>query len=130
MPVVFQNRITRSDLIANPSVLYLFGDNDERTGYGGQAAEMRDEENAVGIRTKWAPRTDSSAYFNDRNYDEIIEMMENDFEPIINHLEEGKVVVIPLNGLGTGLSELPKRAPRIAAWLETQVMDLTNIDEG
>ena len=44
MPVVRQKRIVRAELQANPHVLYLFGDNDQRDGYGGQAAEMRDEE--------------------------------------------------------------------------------------
>lgn len=127
MPVIFQERISRSDLVANPTVLYLFGDNDERTGYGGQAAEMRDEENAVGIRTKWQPTRSPSAFFNDRDYRDICEMIDADMEAVIEHLEEGGAVVIPLAGLGTGLSELPTRAPRINAYLQKKIEELQDI---
>ena len=53
--IIYQKFIYRSDLKANPSVLYLFGDNLQRVGLGGQAKEMRGEPNAVGIATKKAP---------------------------------------------------------------------------
>jgi hypothetical protein len=41
MPILYQHRIYRMDLIANPNILYVFGDNTKRVGMGGQAGEMR-----------------------------------------------------------------------------------------
>jgi hypothetical protein len=56
MTLIFQEWITRKDLRENPDKRYVFGDNVERRGYGGQAKEMRGEPNAIGVVTKWAPR--------------------------------------------------------------------------
>lgn len=117
MPVVFQHRIYRADLVANPDVLYVFGDNDQRQGYGGQAKEMRGEENAIGIRTKWQPNKLHSSYFSDSDYQTIMEMIDIDFEPIMDHLEEGGIVVFPLDGIGTGLADLENRAPMVFDYL-------------
>ena len=128
MPVIRQSRIYRADLQANPDVLYLFGDNDDRVGYGGQAREMRDEENAVGIRTKWHPSHQEDAFFADDDYDEIIGMIGQDIERARDHLENGGVVVIPLDGLGTGLSDLPNRAPRVLAYIEEQINEMMEIE--
>lgn len=44
--------ISRAYVRANRDKLFLFGDNLERRGFGGQAAAMRAEPNAVGIPTK------------------------------------------------------------------------------
>lgn len=41
--------IKRQDLKSNPNTQYLFGDNLKRSGFGGQAKEMRGEPNAIGI---------------------------------------------------------------------------------
>lgn len=40
MIVIKQFRIYRKDIQANPHILYIFGDNLDRKGFGGQAAEM------------------------------------------------------------------------------------------
>lgn len=111
MPVINQERITDQDLFENPRVLYVFGDNDERKGLGGQAYVMRGKLNAVGVRTKHAPTRGSDAYWTDDTFPENCRKIIEDFEPIIKHLDEGGVVVFPAAGLGTGLSELPTRAP-------------------
>ena len=47
--------ITREYVRANPDKIFLFGDNLEQRGLGGQAAAMRGEPNAVGIPTKKRP---------------------------------------------------------------------------
>ena len=127
MPVVRQKRIVRAELQANPHVLYMFGDNDQRDGYGGQAAEMRDEENAAGVRTKWAPSNEASAFFSDHEFDRITVLIDADLESAREKLAEGGVVVIPLDGLGTGLSRLPQKAPRIAAFLEERLAELEDL---
>lgn len=38
MPIIYQSRIYRADLRANPSVLYVFGDNPQRVGFSGLGA--------------------------------------------------------------------------------------------
>ena len=127
MPIIKQKRIESEDCQANPEALYLFGDNDQRIGYGGQARAMRDEENAVGIRTKWLPNMKPAAFFDDDDYDEITAMIYQDLEPARAHLSAGKIVVIPMDGLGTGLSQLPDRAPRVFAYLQEQLTELETL---
>jgi hypothetical protein len=118
MPVLRQHRIYRSDLKNNPTVMYLFGDNAQREGLGGQAGEMRFEHNAVGVRTKKSPSMDAAAFFNDDEVEANLAMIREDLNPVLLHLQNGGIVVIPSDGLGTGLSELPKRAPLTAARLD------------
>lgn len=55
--------ITREYVRANRDKLFLFGDNLERRGLGGQAAAMRDEPNAIGIPTKKSPSYKNAAFF-------------------------------------------------------------------
>jgi hypothetical protein len=112
MPMIRQKFILREDLRANPAVLYLFGDNLLRVGYGGQAKEMRGEPNAVGIATKKAPGMRESDFFTDDEYGENRWCIEKDFQRAFHHAKQGGTVVVPYDGLGTGLSELPLRAPR------------------
>jgi hypothetical protein len=117
MPVIYQKMIFRGDLRKNPDVLYLFGDNDRRIGFGGQAGEMRDEPNAVGIRTKWNPGMSPADFFSDRQYKTISGMIDADFARPFEYLRRGKIVIVPADGLGTGLSELPTRAPKVNDFL-------------
>lgn len=119
--VIFQKWISRVDLKANPNVLYVFGDNMERAGLGGQAKEMRGEHNAIGIATKWAPNMNEDAFFKDSDFDIVKDQIDLDFTRLEDH--DG-VVVIPLDGLGTGLSELPIRAPKIYAYINQKIRNL------
>lgn len=129
MPVLFQKRIYSEDCGANrkADVLYVFGDNARRQGYGGQAGQMRDAPNAVGVATKWAPGTRPQDFFSDDDYEDCVKLIESDLKPIVNALEHGAIVIIPLDGLGTGLSQLPERAPRVYAYLSNRIRELTKI---
>ena len=120
--IIFQYRVYRSDLQLNPGIYYVFGDNDQREGLGGQAGQMRGENNAIGVRTKRAPNNNEDSFYADGTGD-INKVME-DFEVIEAHLRVGKTVVFPTEGVGTGLSELPTRAPEINAWIEQKMDDL------
>lgn len=110
--IIKQKMIYREDLRANPDVLYVFGDNTIRKGMGGQAGEMRGEPNAVGVATKLLPSQMDNSYFSDNDYTNNIKTLMSDLQPVINHLKRGGIVVWPLDGIGTGLSELPQRAPK------------------
>lgn len=113
--IVYQKRILREDLQANPDVLYLFGDNRLRKGMGGQAREMRGEPNAIGVRTKKAPSYEPGAFLSDDEYQRNVLDIGADLKPAFAHRG---VVVVPLDGLGTGLARLSEVAPLTYAYLE------------
>ena len=97
---------------ARPNEYFVFGDNLARYGKGGQAI-IRDCPNAIGLATKHAPKWDEKAYLTDADA-EIMAREFNDFnEKIMTQLNKGCTVWWPADGIGTGLADLPKKAPRI-----------------
>ena len=119
MPVIYQKRICRDDLRRNPNAVYLFGDNEARTGLGGQAREMRGEPNAFGIATKKSPRE----FWSDEDYWSNIQVIDNDYMKIYLH-KSMRILVVPSDGIGTGLSELKIRAPVTFDYLRDQMKNL------
>lgn len=111
--ITYQKWIRRADLKKHPETLYVFGDNTIRMGLGGQAKEMRGESNAFGIATKRRPGTDPGDYFcDDSPLDAMI--LVKDIGALFHHIETTKrKVIVPTDGLGTGLSHLPEKAPRL-----------------
>lgn len=107
-------RYTRSMLRRNPNTLFVFGDNVARVGYGGQAAEARGEPNSVGIVTKLSP----SKFFSDADFDIARPLVVKAFNRLGMHLQAGLNVVWPKDGVGTGLAQLPERAPEIWQGIE------------
>lgn len=124
MPIVYQTRINRQDLRANLDVLYVFGDNDERRGYGGLAASVRGEPNAIGVRTKKAPTMAPGAFYDDSELRENISGMASDLLPAEEHLQQGKIVVFPLSPLGSGMAKLEELAPETYRRLQSMVEEL------
>lgn len=106
----------REDLRNNPGVVYLFGDNCKRIGLGGQAKEMRGEPNAIGIVTKLTPWL----FMSDDIYDYNVHEISLDFNEVYKAIdaETGKIVVIPADGIGTGLADLKNKAPRTYEYLQ------------
>lgn len=117
MPIERWKFITRDMVRAAPDTLFVFGDNWAGTGYGGQAREMRGEPNAVGLATKKAPSNDPGAFLTDADYEDAVSRMEAPLNRLELHIMAGGKVVIPLDGIGTGLAQLNERAPRIAQYL-------------
>lgn len=124
MPFKFSPFITRNDLRMKPEWLFVFGDNMQRRGRGGQAREMRGEPNAVGIVTKRAPSMDRRAFFSDDDYAEVAEVVYEAFERLEEHLALNGVVVLPTKGVGTGLAMLDFHAPKIDAMIQNGIEDL------
>lgn len=120
--------ITREYVRANPTMMFVFGDNMARRGYGGQAKAMRNEPNAIGVPTKWTPSLEDAAYFYDADWDQLMvrDAIMRAFQQIENALTLGHDVVIPSDGLGTGLADLPKRGPRIFEYIEKRIKALEN----
>lgn len=104
---------------AEPGTLFVFGDNMHHAGLGGQAKEMRGERNTVGIPTKWRPSTKEGSFFADDDLDRVRAEIDEAFGRLIMHIATGGGVVWPIDGIGTGLAELPKRAPLIWEYIET-----------
>lgn len=119
-------RIAREEVRANRNAVYVFGDNMVGKGFGGQAAAMRGEINAIGVPTKWRPERDPGAYFVDDDWSDgdVRHAIFGAFDRIEAELTAGRDVVIPSDGLGTGLADLPRRAPRIADYIGKRIADL------
>ncbi len=111
--------VNRSDLQQNPDKIYVFGDNDQRTGLGGQARAMRDEKNAIGVRTKKAPNNRKESFYIDAEFEDNKKKIDEDFNEVLKAVRAGKTVVIPSDGLGTGRAQLgPKTLNYINQWIE------------
>jgi len=129
MLVLKQHRIYREDLKNNPDVLYIFGDNLDRVGFGGQAAEMRGELNAFGVATKRAiSHGDDSDYFFDTDTD-AKEILQKEFDDLIEHIVHVKpvAIVVPSDGIGTGLALLDKNAPKLLKFINKNLKALEKL---
>lgn len=110
--VKYLDWITRDMLRAEPDARFVFGDNCLRVGMGGQAGSMRGEPNAIGVATKRSPgMADGDFYSGD--FGDLVFVL-TDLRIVANELAMGRAVYVPRDGLGTGLSELPQRAPALA----------------
>lgn len=132
MPIRTEKFVTRAMLRAEPDTLWLFGDNLMRVGLGGQAREMRGEPNAVGVPTKREPSNQQGAFFeNSLDHEiEFIKASKPDVDRLRAHLAAGGQVVFPEDGIGTGLADLERRAPRIWARLQSDLAGLRVIAAG
>lgn len=128
MHIIKQKFIHRDDLRNNRDVLYVFGDNVQQTGFGGQAKHMRGEPNAVGIPTKWSPSMKPDAFFH--THDDLqVPMVRARFQFLLlqEHLSQGGVIVFPADGIGTGLARLEETAPDYFRFIEDQLAELYKI---
>lgn len=107
-------RYDRQTIKAMPQTLFVFGDNMARVGYGGQAASARGEPNTVGIPTKLHP----AIYMSDEYFYDAKKQIVEAFVVLAQHLHQGKDIVWPMDGVGTGLARLPETAPQIFAAIE------------
>ena len=112
--------ITRAEVRAEKDKIFLFGDNLTERGFGGQAKEMRGEENAVGIPTKKAPSNHSNSFFTDKEFAANKQAIDEAFSKI----PPDKTIVIPKAGLGTGLAQLQEKAPNTFAYLNEKLAEI------
>ncbi len=116
MKVEYQKFIRREDLRENRDKVYLFGDNTIHSGYGGQAGEMRDEPNSIGIPTLKEP----GIFFTDNEFETNKQIIDEAFRQI----PSDKTVVIPSDGLGTGIARLNIAAPKTFKYLVEKIKEL------
>lgn len=117
--------VTREYVRANPDRVFLFGDNVEQRGFGGQAAAMRGEPNTIGIPTKKSPSYSDDAFFTDDEFEQNKASIDLAFSKLAIAVSDAtRMIIVPANGLGTGRAELDKRAPKTFAYLEKRLADL------
>lgn len=114
---------TRNDVKYRDDCLFIFGDNDIEQGAGGQAI-IRGMSNAFGIPTKKYPNNNNNSYYTDNEYDENIKKIDNAISKIISESKKYKYIVLPENGLGTGLAQLPIKAPKTFKYLQKRLNEL------
>ena len=68
-----------------------------------------------------------SAFFSDVDYGVWLKATKPAWERIKQTIFEGKTVVFPKAGLGTGLAELPIRAPRIKGAIDVLVLSFQEL---
>lgn len=124
--IVFKtaNIITREEVQKNPNVIYLFGDNDARTGLGGQAKEMRGEPNSFGISTKKRPSNDDNAFKSDTELEQNKTIITQDIEKVLAAWRTGEYRAVVIPPIGTGLAKLQEKAPETYAYLQAELKRL------
>ena len=124
-PQLFPKKITTEVLRKDPKTLFVFGDNERRTGMGGQA-QIRGQKNAIGIRTKASPSMKPGSFWTGAPRE--LAMIDEDIANVLRTFKEGnfkRIHVIP--GIGMGLSKLQETAPETLKYLQDKVsQEITN----
>jgi hypothetical protein len=119
------SRVTNKFIEEHPDYIYIFGDNEQRRGLGGQAKVMRPAPLSIGIRTKRAPSRGDNAYWTDDTFEDNKRMIDEDIGALFELWEErGRPAVVLPYGIGEGMSELPTRAPRTHMYLTNTINSL------
>ena len=118
--IEIRDHITRADVRAEKDKIFLFGDNLTGRGFGGQAKEMRGEQNAVGIPTKKAPSNNPNSFFTDKEFSPNKQAIDE----AVGKIPPDKIIVIPKAGLGTGLAQLEEKAPETFAYLNEKLAEI------
>lgn len=128
MTTIWKGFWSVKDVRAHPDKLWIFGDNVLGKGKRGQAC-IRDEPNAIGIPTKWVPSLRESAFFSDDKFLECTTAIDEAFTKIYKLLPDYEGIVLPENGLGTGLAQLDKRAPGVFRYLCDMLEELKKLKQ-
>lgn len=107
--------------------MFVFGDNDVLKGTGGQAV-IRGQQNAYGIPTKKFPSYAPRSYYSDHEFDQNVQKIMRAIEQIIIDSPSHGRIYFPSDGLGTGLANLDKCAPRTLAFLNGIIDTIFGID--
>jgi hypothetical protein len=109
---------TKPLLLTHKDKYFVFGDNYARKGLGGQAKVCRGFPNTIGIITKKYPSYSFESYYYEIEFGIWLEHAMGDLAKVQDYLEQGMTVVYPQEGVGTGLSQLPQKAPSIYNYIE------------
>ena len=104
---------TLADVSNIPNKIFIFGDNLQGTGKGGQAV-IRGLANARGIPSKRKPERTPESYFSDSTFEQNKRDINNAFLAI----PKGSDIILAQDGLGSGRAKLEKEAPETWAYLQ------------
>ena len=124
--IIFKGYWSVADVKKYPHALFVFGDNNLGLGKGGQAI-IRGLPNAIGIPTKKYPNDHPNSFYTDREYGDNTARISAAIDKIIDLSALYKYVVLPADGFGTGLAQLPIKAPKTYAYLVKAIQNLKNI---
>jgi len=111
------------DCLQNTKSLFIYGDNDIRSGCGGQAI-IRNCPNSIGIPTKKFPNNYLTSFYSDDQLEENKEKINFAISVIIDKAKNYEEIVLPKDGFGTGLSQLPQKAPMTYLYLNEVVKNM------
>lgn len=115
------NIITREDARLNTDTLYVFGDNIQRRGLKGQAADLRGEPNAIGVATKRKPASDDRSYFSDKTLEENKLIIRTDIDRVIFEFQSNDYQNLVILPIGQGLAKLQQKAPLTYQFLQEEL---------
>lgn len=124
--IIFKGYWSIEDVKKYPHALFVYGDNNIGQGRGGQAI-IRDLPNTIGIPTKKYPSNHPNAFYNDNEYNDNTNRINNAIKTISEKSLNYKYVVFPEDGFGTGLAQLPTKAPKTNAFLVDKINQLKNL---
>lgn len=121
--VIYVQRWTPDMVRAHEDWVVLFGDNELGQGNAGQAC-IRGMQQAHGIPTKKEPSMDDASFYTDEEFGRNCTRIS---EAILSlpwdKLRSGELtLVLPEDGLGTGLAQLHARAPRTKQFLDDTIV--------
>lgn len=111
---------TCQDVEANSNFLFVYGDNDQKRGRGGQAI-IRDLPNTIGIPTKKAPNNLPESFYYDVEYEKNIKKIDHAIDLILLESEFYDGIILPRDGFGTGLAKMKIFAPKTLEYLNGQI---------
>jgi len=128
MKIIYRFYITRQYVRDHPEFLFVFGDNDERKGFGGLAKEVRGEPNSIGIRVKKYPSLYDNSFYKDSNFSEQSLKILCDIEQVKERSKNYNAIVFPSNGIGTGLADLKNKSPKTWVYLNKLLFEELGIE--
>jgi hypothetical protein len=119
MPIRFIDWYTSEQINADEGkAYYVFGDNAERRGFGGQAAAARGHINSIGVVTKIRPEHGTpKCYMHDDNFFNNVAVINQDLDIVERRLKEGFPVYWPRAHIGTDRARLAEFAPRTLQYI-------------
>ena len=125
MKILKYKRWSIQDAEAHPYRVFIFGDNCQKRGTGGQACiRYSSVKNAYGIPTKKLPTMNEDAFFTDDEYEQNIKIIDEAIAkiPIYQFIE----IAILKDGLGTGLAQMPTKCPKTFKYLQEKIKEFVD----
>jgi len=123
--LIYQKRVFPEDLQMNPSVYYLFSDNDNRSGH----LQFRQNSNFIGIRVKKDEHAFDNSYWSDATYDANVLKIKHDFKIVNSLLLELAPVVYSNETFDINVSEYFKISPKTWAYIEKYMQNIQLLSE-